>query len=160
MVAPTQSSVGERSLPPLKSRPRFIAVAAASSPVGVKSSTALTADRSRSLKRSPLTTRTFRRPSSPAPSNMLSTASLFMSRVAMVNSTSLPVFRLIQWAASADVTRTDLPGLYATEMKSASRSRAGSSRAGSGPRGGVKSHTKRTWLGSRLRSSTMVVTVA
>ena len=88
-----------------------MAFAAAISSVGLKSSTGLTDANSRSVNRSPITTTAFSRPSSPAPSSMLWTASLFMSRVATVKSVSLPVFRVIQCAARMDVTRTDLPGL-------------------------------------------------
>ena len=81
------------------------------SPVGVKSSTGLTLRRSFSVKLSPLTTTRFSRPSRDAPMRRLCVATLFMSRVARVNTTSLPERSRTQCAASGELTRADLPGL-------------------------------------------------
>ena len=62
-----------------------------------------------------------------------------MSLVAMVNTTCLPKRCLMASAVMAEPARTERPGLYATDRKSASSKRAPSRSAGSGPRGGEKS---------------------
>ena len=62
-----------------------------------------------------------------------------MSLVARLKHTSLPVAPLMAPASIAESTRTALPGLYATHMKSAPRPPASSTALSAPPLGGEKS---------------------
>ena len=74
-----------------------------------------------------------------------------------IKTTSRSVCVFIQWAASVELSLVDLPGLYATDTKSTSRLPAGSSSAGSEPRGGEKSHITTVLPSAWLHLSVIVV---